>query len=308
LASRLPVVEAWTYANTWESIAWAIPDAEAIRQGEVSLTWRAFDAAADVLAADLLAAGLMHQAKVAVYMTNRAEYLVAYFAAFKAGLAPFNINYRYGADEVAYLLENADAEAVIFEAGFADLLEPLRARFPGVKRWIAAAQPGVAAPSWAASYEAVVSKPVVDAPVLAPWGRSGEDLFLLYTGGTTGMPKGVMWRQGDLMARGRHGANPALGLGPMVRPSEAGPRAAATASRVRSLIPCPLMHGTGLIAALSALNAGGTVILTAGLAASTPRASGTPPIATRRPGSPSPANPSPCRCWRRWTLIPAAGT
>jgi acyl-CoA synthetase (AMP-forming)/AMP-acid ligase II len=135
------VVEAWTYANTWESIAGAIPDAEAIRQGEVSLTWRAFDAAADVLAADLLAAGLMHQAKVAVYMTNRAEYLVAYFAAFKAGLAPFNVNYRYGAEEVAYLLENADAEAVIFEAGFADMLEPLRARFPGVKRWIAAAQP-----------------------------------------------------------------------------------------------------------------------------------------------------------------------
>jgi acyl-CoA synthetase (AMP-forming)/AMP-acid ligase II len=112
------------------------------------------------------------------------------------------------------------------------------------------------------SYEAVASKPIADTPVVAPWGRSGEDLFLLYTGGTTGMPKGVMWRQGDLMARGRYGANPALGLGSMASPSEAGPRAATTASRVRSLIPCPLMHGTGLIAALSALNAGGTVILT----------------------------------------------
>jgi acyl-CoA synthetase (AMP-forming)/AMP-acid ligase II len=253
------VSEAWTYANTWESIARAIPDAEAIRQGEVSLTWRAFDAAADALAADLLAAGLTHQAKVAVYMTNRAEYLVAYLAAFKAGLAPFNINYRYGADEVAYLLENADAEAVIFEAGFGDLLAPLRARFPAVKRWIATAQTDVAAPSWATPYEGIVSKSAGE--VMAPWGRSGDDLFLLYTGGTTGMPKGVMWRQGDLMARGRHGANPLLGLGPMASPAEAGPRAAATVARVRSLIPCPLMHGTGLIAALSALNAGGTVIL-----------------------------------------------
>jgi len=253
--------EAWTYANSWESIARAIPDAEAIRQGETSLTWRKFDAAADALAADLLAAGLSHQAKVAVYMTNRAEYLVAYLAAFKAGLAPFNINYRYGAEEVAYLLENADAEAVIFEAGFGELLAPLRARFAGVKRWIAAAQPGVASPSWAAAYDAVVSRPVSDAPVAAPWGRSGEDLFLLYTGGTTGMPKGVMWRQGDLMARGRHGANPVLGLGPMASPAEAGPRAAATVARLRSLIPCPLMHGTGLIAALSALSAGGTVVL-----------------------------------------------
>jgi acyl-CoA synthetase (AMP-forming)/AMP-acid ligase II len=253
--------EAWTYANTWESVARAIPDAEAIRQGAAVMTWRAFDAAADDLAIHLLAAGLGRQAKVAVYMTNRAEYLVAYFAAFKAGLAPFNVNYRYGTDEVAYLLDNADAEAVIFEAGFAEVLAPLRARFGAVKRWIAADQAGVASPSWAASYEQVVSTPAVVAPAMASWGRSGEDLFLLYTGGTTGMPKGVMWRQGDLMARGRYGANPALGLEPMARPSEAGPRAAALASKVRSLIPCPLMHGTGLIAALSTLSAGGAVVL-----------------------------------------------
>jgi acyl-CoA synthetase (AMP-forming)/AMP-acid ligase II len=121
------------------------------------------------------------------------------------------------------------------------------------------------------------------------------------------MPKGVMWRQGDLLARGGYGANPAAGLGPWSEPAEAGPRAAAQASRVRSLIPCPLMHGTGLIAALSALNAGGTVILP-------------PPgrfdaerlwdVAARRArrGSPSPASPSPCRCWRRCRPIPAAGT
>ncbi len=253
--------EAWTYANTWESVARLIPDAEAIVQGDAVMTWRAFDAAADALAADLLAAGLGHQAKAAVYMTNRAEYLVAYFAAFKAGLAPFNVNYRYGADEVAYLLDNADAEAVIFEASFANVLEPLYARFGAIKRWIGVARADVAVPSWTRSYAEIVATPAARAPVMAPWGRSGEDLFLLYTGGTTGMPKGVMWRQGDLMARGRYGANPALGIGPMESPVEAGPRAAAQAERVRSLIPCPLMHGTGLIAALSALNAGGTVIL-----------------------------------------------
>ena len=253
--------EAWTYANTWEAVARAVPEAEAIRQGGLSLTWSAFDAAADALAADLLAAGLEPQAKVAVYMTNRAEYLVAYFAAFKAGLAPFNVNYRYGATEVAYLLDNADAQAVIFEAGFADLLEPLHGRFAGIKRWVAVAQDGDSTPEWAARYEAIFVSPATSGPVMAPRGRSGEDLFLLYTGGTTGMPKGVMWRQGDLMARGRFGANPALGLAPMVNPAEAGPRAAAQPARVRSLLSCPLMHGTGLIAALSALNAGGTVIM-----------------------------------------------
>jgi acyl-CoA synthetase (AMP-forming)/AMP-acid ligase II len=254
-------LQAWTYANTWESIARALPDSAAIVQGETSVTWRAFDAAADALASDLLAAGLGHQAKVAVYMANRPEYLVAYFAAFKAGLAPFNVNYRYGAEEVAYLLDNADAEAVIFEADYAPVLAAVRGRVPGVKRWMAITQPGVAAPQWALAFEDIVAQPAADVPVIAPWGRAGEDLFLLYTGGTTGMPKGVMWRQGDLLARGGYGANPAAGLGPWSGPAEAGPRAAAQASRTRSLIPCPLMHGTGLIAALSALNAGGTVIL-----------------------------------------------
>jgi len=253
--------QAWTYANTWESIARALPEAQAIVQGEAALSWRAFDAAADVLAADLLAAGLGRQAKVAVYMANRAEYLVAYFAAFKAGLAPFNVNYRYGVEEVAYLLDNADAAAVIFEAEYAPVLAAVRDRLPGVKRWIVVAQPGVAAPPWAESYADVGAELEPSAPVTAPWGRLGDDLFLLYTGGTTGMPKGVMWRQGDLLARGGYGANPAAGLGRLAEPAQAGPRAATQVSRARSLIPCPLMHGTGLIAALSALNAGGTVIL-----------------------------------------------
>jgi acyl-CoA synthetase (AMP-forming)/AMP-acid ligase II len=252
---------AWTYANTWESIADALPDAEAIVQGEAVLTWREFNAAADALAAELLSAGLGRQAKVAVYMANRAQYLVAYFAAFKAGLAPFNVNYRYGPEEVAYLLDNADAEAVIFEAGYAPVLAASRDRFLGVKRWIAVAQHGAPSPSWAQAYDEAVALTPPTRPVTAPWGRSSEDLFLLYTGGTTGMPKGVMWRQGDLLARGGYGASPAAGLGPLSAPAQAGPRAAAQASRVRSLIPCPLMHGTGLVAALSALNAGGTVIL-----------------------------------------------
>jgi acyl-CoA synthetase (AMP-forming)/AMP-acid ligase II len=259
--SMLSPFQAWSYANTWESIARTLPDAEAVVQGEARMSWQAFDADADALAADLLAAGLGRQAKVAVYMANRAEYLVAYFAAFKAGLAPFNVNYRYGAEEVAYLLDNADAEAVIFEAEYASVLAAARDRFSGVKRWIAVAQPGVASPSWAQAYADVVARARTATPVTAPWGRSGEDIFLLYTGGTTGMPKGVMWRQGDLLARGGYGANPATGLVAWSEPADAGFRAAAQASHVRSLIPCPLMHGTGLIAAFSALNAGGAVIL-----------------------------------------------
>ena len=100
----------WSYADIRESIAAALPDEPAFIQGEARLDWRDFDAGANGLAATLLAAGLGHQAKVAVYTQNCAEYLTAYFAAFKAGMVPLNVNYRYGPEEIAYLLDNADAE------------------------------------------------------------------------------------------------------------------------------------------------------------------------------------------------------
>ena len=89
-------MSAWGYANVWEAVAAAIPDEPAIVQGDRVVSFAAFDAAADALAAHFLAAGLTHQSKVAVYTTNCPEYLIACFAAFKAGLAPFNVNYRYG--------------------------------------------------------------------------------------------------------------------------------------------------------------------------------------------------------------------
>ncbi|MGL4543544.1 MAG: AMP-binding protein, partial [Polymorphobacter sp.] len=83
---------AWSYANLWESVAAALPGAAAFIQGDVRLDWGAFDAVANGLAAHLLAAGLGKQSKVGVYTQNCPEYLTAYFAAFKAGLVPFNVN------------------------------------------------------------------------------------------------------------------------------------------------------------------------------------------------------------------------
>src|SRR4051812_6536598 len=109
-------MSAWTNANIWESVAAAIPDQPAIVQGDRVVSFADFDAQADALAAHLLAAGLGRHAKVAVYATNCPEFLIAYYAAFKAGLAPFNVNYRYGPAELRYLLDNGDAEAVVFEA------------------------------------------------------------------------------------------------------------------------------------------------------------------------------------------------
>jgi len=250
----------WTIADVWEAIAAAQPERAAQVQGERSSTWAQLDARADALAAHFIAKGLGRQAKVAGYLFNGPEYLETYFAAFKAGLAPVNTNYRYGPEEVSYLFDNADAEAVVFHAGFTPLLEQIRQRLPKVKAWIAVAEPGHPVPAWADDYDAVVAKTPAQRPVKAPWGRSGDDLLLLYTGGTTGMPKGVMWRQDDLFQVLGAGGNAALGI----PPAESIPDLIARIQgpdhlRSTMITAAPLMHGTGQFSSFISLNAGGTV-------------------------------------------------
>lgn len=248
----------WTYAAQWESIAKAIADEAAIVQQDSVISWGAFDRAANGLAAYLVQSGLGRQAKVALYARNCAEYLVGTYAAFKASLVPFNVNYRYGNDELLYLFENGDAEAVLFETVYTDRIEAIRMRLPGVKRWIAIERPGAPVPAWAVAYSDIEP---ADAPPGDNGPRSSDDVMFIYTGGTTGMPKAVMWRQGDLIGKGGYGANPLLGLEPMASPKEAGARASAMPLRIRMLIAPPLMHGTGLLSAFAALSVGGTVLL-----------------------------------------------
>jgi len=252
----------WSYANAWEPIARLQSDVAAVVQGDRRLTWGEFDAQADALAARLIAAGLGHNSKVATYLFNCAEYMTTTYAAFKAGMAPFNVNYRYTSDELLYLFENADAEAVIFHAGFAGRLEEIRARLPLVKVWIAVAEAGHAAPDWAESFETIAANAPSERPVKAPWGRSNDDLLILYTGGTTGLPKGVMWRQEDQIGVTGFGGSPILGVAPLERPEQAAARIGQFPRRI-GLSACPLMHGTGLFSTLMTLLAGGTVALLA---------------------------------------------
>lgn len=250
----------WSYANAWEPIARMQPEEPAVLQGERRLSWGDFDAQADALAARLIEAGLSRNSKVGVYLHNCAEYLTANYAAFKAGLAPFNVNYRYTADELSYLFENADAEAVVFHAGFAERIDEIRARLPLVKCWIAVEEPGFGAPAWADDYGRIVANVPTRRPTLAPWGRSNDDLLILYTGGTTGLPKGVMWRQEDQIGVTGFGGSPLLGVLPLQRPEDAAQRIDEYPRRI-GLVACPLMHGTGLFNALMILLAGGAVVL-----------------------------------------------
>ncbi|MBA3811112.1 MAG: AMP-binding protein [Caulobacteraceae bacterium] len=247
---------AWNYADLWERVAEAVPTRPALIQAERVVSWADFDRRADGLARFLLRAGLTRQSKVAAYLYNAPEYLETYFAAFKAGLAPVNTNYRYVEGELIYLFDNADAEAVVFHASFTPMVERIRSRLPKVRAWIAVAEPGWPIPDFATAYEAAADRCV--GRTIAPWGRSGDDLLILYTGGTTGMPKGVMWRQEDLFFVLGAGGNVLLGVPPFGTPDDAGRRAASSEPTV-ALAAAPLMHGTAQLSSMAALTAGGTI-------------------------------------------------
>jgi acyl-CoA synthetase (AMP-forming)/AMP-acid ligase II len=245
----------WNFADMWETVADTVPDATAVVQGEHRRSWAAFDERADGVAAWLLSLGVEEQDKVAQYLHNSTEYLESMYATYKAGLVPVNTNYRYADDELLYLWDNADAVAVVFHGHFADRIERLRDRLPKVRGWLWVDDDSGACPEWATPYEdAAASKP---GRQRGPWGRDGDHLYLLYTGGTTGMPKGVMWRQDDLimMLSSQMGAVlpdvPDLELFAATR---TGPGAVA-------LPACPLMHGTGALISMSTLTQGGCVVL-----------------------------------------------
>jgi fatty-acyl-CoA synthase len=252
----------WNFADVYEAIAGQIPTAPCLIQGHRHFTWSDFNRRADGLAADMLQAGLERQAKVAAYLLNSPEYLETYLAAFKAGMVPVNTNFRYGSEEIRYLFDNADAEAVVFDTSFTRIIEQVRDRLSKVRRWYAVDNVG-AIPAWAVAYEDVVAQaPVGGDPVRGPWGRSGDDLLLLYTGGTTGMPKGVMWRQDDLFNALGAGGNPMIGLAPATSVPELTGR--TTGPGLSTLPACPLMHGTGQFASFITFNLGGSVVLLEG--------------------------------------------
>ena len=191
----------WNFGDVWEAVADELPDAPALVHGPDTLTWRELDRRADSLARWLLGAGIARQDKVAIYLYNCSEYLETTFACFKLGLVPINTNYRYADDELVYLWENADTRG-------RRLPRCLRRTDRGDPR------PAPVGQDLAVGRRRDGGLPRLGRPlrggsrrgrrterVRPPWGRSPDDLYMLYTGGTTGMPKGVMWRQDDLFAR-----------------------------------------------------------------------------------------------------------
>src|SRR5438093_764974 len=213
------------------------------------------------LAAALRARGGQPGDKVALYLRNRPEYLEATVACFKARLVHVNVNFRYLGDELRYIMDDADAKFVVFAGEFAERLDALRPRLPRVQAYIQLDDGSPLAP-FAAPYE-----PLAAEGRGAPLGieRSPDDLLFLYTGGTTGMPKGVMWRSEDLWRAIGGGGNPVLGEPPVASLDELAARVRARGPGLRHLPACPLMHGTGLFTAFITLTAGGSIATLGGV-------------------------------------------
>ncbi|MGI8794881.1 MAG: acyl-CoA synthetase [Acidimicrobiales bacterium] len=245
----------WNFAEVWETVADQLPDATAQAQGDRSFTWGEFDRRADGIAKTLLDLGASHQDKVAQYLYNSTEYLESMFGIFKAGLVPVNTNYRYADEELLYLWDNADAVAVVFHGQFSDRVETLRHKLPAIVGWIWVDDGSGPCPDWAIPYEQAAS--AADERVRPSWGRDGDDLYMLYTGGTTGMPKGVMWRQDDIFST-LNGSS--LGIRFEENGSIEDIRAQITQPGMIALPACPLMHGTGAFTSFSTLSGAGSVV------------------------------------------------
>ena len=249
--------ESW--ATLWEALADQQPDHTAVVVGQRAMTWRELDDSGARVAAFFAANGVGHGTKVAQLLYNCPEYLITVYAAFKQRATPVNVNYRYLADEIVYVLDNADAEVLVFHGAMADRVAAAAARLPKL-RLLLQVDDGAPLLEGATFFHDVLAR-FEPAPRIE---RSGEDLLFLYTGGTTGMPKGVMWRHVDLWGALASTGYLAAGLELPTTPQQVGETAAMLQAAGRSpvnLCAPPLMHGTALFLAIGAFVMGGSVVL-----------------------------------------------
>ncbi|MBV1907449.1 MAG: acyl-CoA synthetase [Pseudomonadales bacterium] len=259
---------AWNYGDIYTAIgAVSTEDHPAlIHSGPngsegITISWPAFMSRTNRLARFLQNAGLKPDAKVAHYMRNGPSYIESMVGSFKGRFVHVNVNFRYLDDELHYIFDNSDSEAIIFSAEFREQATKLRERLPKVKVWIEVPpteEPDAAVADYAVSFNEIVASGD-DSNIDIE--RRGDDLLFIYTGGTTGMPKGVMWEHEAIWAAGGGGASPSHPE--QKRPATAeehAERIGKSPFRPRILAACPLMHGTAMLSALGVLNSGGCVV------------------------------------------------
>lgn len=256
----------WNFGDLLDATAAHVPlDRPAIIRGDHVTSWGDFDARSNRLARAMLAAGLVAGQRVAILARNIPEFIEIAAAAFKARLTHVNLNYRYTTAEIEYVLRDCEAAGLFFQDEFAPVVAPLIGG--AVAHLRLAVQIGGAVETGEAVQldgrpEGVVVRgydALVDAGDSSPLGiqRSPDDGYLLYTGGTTGRPKGVMWRSAD--ARRSQLESPVAVATPQTMDDHIAQVQKGTAGVV--MPACPLMHGAGLNSSLGELLVGGTTVL-----------------------------------------------
>ncbi|MGA0603211.1 acyl-CoA synthetase [Caulobacter sp. KR2-114] len=246
----------WNFGDILDAIEPVMPqDAPAFLHGDRVITIGEARQATNNMARALIARGAQPGDKIAIYMRNRPEYLMALAAGFKSRMTHVNVNYRYTPEEVWYIFDNSDAQTVVYASEFRDAVTEIRPRLPKVKTWVEVSSDGSVAP-FAQRFEALASEGN-GGPLDIQ--RSGEDQFFIYTGGTTGMPKGVMWTHHDLREITLEGQR-RMGVAVPETLEQLAAAHAATGPGMRTLPAPPLMHGTGLLTAMGAMLSGGSVV------------------------------------------------
>jgi len=254
----------YNLADLFESVVDVVPDRAALvyldhpgSGAERRLSYAELDAAANRVAHHLIDSGIRPGEHLGLHLYNGVEYLQTVLGCLKARIVPVNVNYRYVEEELVYLYRDADLAALVFDAEFTERVAAARPRAATLRHLIRVGEPAAGAPELGAVPFAEAEaggSPERGFPV-----RSGDDQFIIYTGGTTGMPKGVMWRQEDLFFSGLGGGAPTGE--PVKSPQELAERVAAGGEGITFFPTPPLMHGTSTLTAFIGFNFGQRVVI-----------------------------------------------
>ena len=236
-------------ATIWEHISDLVPNELACISGDEKKTWSEYEKTSARIASFLNKRGVKKDTKVGLYLFNCSEYLTSQFAIMKVMGVPINVNYRYQSDELVYLFDNSDSEVVFFHESYSDQVKQVYKKLPGVKTWIQIGGVKDTEIDGCFSYEEIISSNDPMERIV----RDEDNIYMIYTGGTTGMPKGVMYNHGEFSVAMYGGLKsqgyevPDMRFRENIKDlKEIIIKKSKSNDLTRCLIACPLMHGTGM--------------------------------------------------------------
>jgi len=252
---------AYNVADLFEHTVDAVPDREALICGDVRRTFADLEARTNALAHTLADQGIEPGDHVGIYALNSMPWMEALLAICKARAVPVNVNYRYVEEELKYLFDNADLKGLVYDEQFGPRVAAVKAQLPLLKTLVMI-EDGSGEPQ--TDLDPIPFEMAVEngSPERDFGPRSGDDQVIIYTGGTTGMPKGVMWRGEDIFFALAGGIDP-FTKEPVASEFEQSEKAAASGGQLIFMTPPPLMHGAAFVASLMQLFQGNRNVLVA---------------------------------------------